>query len=301
LNSQNLLLKALDTFAPASKLALGHIDFVNCLPLTVAMERHPLPNLELVMASPNELNKRYQRGELTLGAMSSFYFLSQSQLSLLPVLSISGTRQVGSVLYFGRRSCRKGSGEKDTPQVFVPSTSASSIGLLRLLFLLEEGVSPDFIINDQVRPCDLFNCDGSVRGLLTIGDWALLDDASPDTRELLENELLERLDLGQWWFEKFGLPMVFGVWAFNEKTCPASALERESLGQYLQEMVKLGLTDYFEEVLERAQKRVPIGRSILTSYYLEDLSYRFDHGQSKSLALFHRLLQENAILPGLSG
>lgn len=259
---------------------LGQINFVNCLPVHLPLTSGLVPiEADITEETPANLNSGYSTGALDLGAMSSFYYLSnQDDLVLLPGLSISTYKEVGSVLFFSKNQINKDS------QIEVPASSATSVALLRLYLACVHGVEARFTASPKP---DLGGKE--IDAALVIGDRALTVDAEWTKQS-------ERVDLGQWWSTNFKTPMVFGVWAARKAWYETNLEKFQRLAEDLRTARNLGLSTIFEEVLDQAQARTELSRERLRRYFLEELDYSMSNEHEKGLQLFKEQLKAKSIL-----
>lgn len=259
---------------------LGQINFVNCLPVHLPLTTGRVRiEADITEETPANLNSGYSSGALDLGAMSSFYYLSnQDNLVLLPGLSISTYKEVGSVLFFNKTNIENGS------RIVVPASSATSVALLRLYLACVHGIEAE--ITASAKP-DLQA--GNFDAALVIGDRALTVDADWTKQS-------NRVDLGQWWSANFKTPMVFGVWAARKAWCEKNEESFQRLSEELRTARNLGLSTLFEEVLDQAQNRTELSRERLRRYFLEELDYSLSDEHHRGLELFKEQLKGKAIL-----
>lgn len=259
---------------------LGQINFVNCLPVLLPLTSGEVQiDADITEDTPANLNSGYSSGELDLGAMSSFYYLSNEEdLVLLPGLSISTKAEVGSVLFFAKDQIENGC------RIVVPASSATSVALLKLYLAIVHSVKADFFTS--AKP-DLQ--EKHYDAALVIGDRALTVDA-----EWTQNS--ERVDLGQWWSTNFKVPMVFGVWAARKNWREGNLETFEHLSLELQTARDMGLGRLFSKVLDQAEKRTALSRSRLQRYFLEELDYCLEEEHMAGLSLFKEQLMKHSIL-----
>lgn len=266
---------------PAQLPRLGQIAFINCLPVVLPVEKgHVDVAAQVVYASPTELNLSYAKGALDLGAMSSFFYLDNGGMELIPDLSISSDGQVGSVLFFSKVSTHNLNGAR----VSVPASSATSVNLLRILLLEQLGVKPEFVV--EAEP-DLD--DGKTMAALLIGDRALAFDGDWSNR-------FWRADLGQWWRIQTGLPMVFGVWAARRHWAAAHQEQLLAISQALRSSADLGLSTLFPLVMNEARNRTALPPNRIQRYYHEELNFQLTPRHLKGLELFRQLCQQYGLL-----
>ncbi len=259
---------------------LGQINFVNCLPVLLPLTSgHVEIDADITEDTPANLNHGYSAGLLDLGAMSSFYYLSnETELELLPGISISTRAEVGSVLFFSKGQISNGC------RIVVPASSATSVALLRLYLAKEHSVEVDIV--SGVKP-NL--ADSEIDAALVIGDRALTVDAQ-------WSKTAQRIDLGQWWSTNFNAPMVFGVWAARKDWLAANTDKFERLADQLKAARDLGLGSLFEKVLDQSQERTSLSRKRLQRYFLEELDYSLASEHLKGLTLFKEQLKNHGLL-----
>lgn len=265
-------------------MLFGQIDYINCLPVTLPLIEDKPADLQLRLGNPNELNCAYQGGELDVGAMSAHFYL-QGGFEIFPTLSISSCGPVGSVFLFSKRQPE----DLNDALVGLPAASASSVNLLKVL-LFEMGVKPRFTVTSAAQSRSAEPLAG-LDACLMLGDDALRAD-----RRFGSDPNLVRRDMGQWWFERYSLPMVFGVWAARSSWASEHAEQFADLGVLLAQSVDKGLKGHFEAVLAAAQAATGLDRQRLQVYFQEELDYRFKPEHRQALALFGSLCREHKLL-----
>lgn len=260
---------------------LGQISFINNLPVVLPIEQGLVDiAADTTYANPAELNDAYATGLLDIGAMSSFFYLQQKDYALVETVSISSMREVGSVLFF----CKERPQALNGATVAVPSSSATSINLLRVLLLERYGVSVDLVV--EAKP-DIEKTDYA--GALVIGDQALHFDST-------WSQSYQRVDLGEWWHRDTGLPMVFGVWAavgsWKRDNEGGFALISDALGQ----AAAMGLNEQFASVVKVAMERTGLNTDTLHRYYKHQLNYEMTRAHKEGLELYRRLCTKHGLL-----
>lgn len=258
---------------------LGQISFINTLPIVVPLASSSQKNnCTQIFGTPAELNEKLRSGALQLGAMSSIYFIEDGGFQLFPEISISGTGKVGSVLLFSKDSLDS----LDGKIIDVPSTSATSIKLLQLLLKEEYGAEPKLRQAKQ-------DAQSNARAFLLIGDQALkYDDAY--SQDML------RIDLAQWWFKRFSLPFVFGVWGARKNWAQKYSSRFEEISNSLREACDLGLSSMLPGVIREAQSRTHLNAQRLSSYYQDELDYRLTEHHTQALELFGNLCRKQGLI-----
>jgi len=259
---------------------LGQINFVNSLPVVLPMmENQWQANAEVTYATPAALNEAFERKELDVGAMSSFYFLKNGTLRLVEDLSISSDGAVTSVICYSKVPLAA----LDGARVAVPTSSATSINLLLVLLREVFGAVP------QLTACHEPNLiDGQFDAALVIGDQALHAERAWDKQ-------LVRADLGEWWRINTALPMVFGLWAAREAWVLENPESFAAISCDLKEAVSIGLTSRFTEVVAEGCRRTGMPPERIKQYFTSDLSYVLSERHLEGLALYGELCRKHGL------
>ncbi|MBX9670801.1 MAG: menaquinone biosynthesis protein [Candidatus Obscuribacterales bacterium] len=257
---------------------MGQINFSNCLPINLPIEEGRVRlDANRIEGNPQELNRLIEKGDLDISSTSSFLYLSRSDLTLVPDLSISSYGPVGSVLFFANCKPESLSGRR----IAVPSSSATSIKLTALMLEMEYQSKVEIVVVDQ----PVIGSDSGFSGALVIGDKALQLDESWS-----ENYL--RIDLGEWWMKKFALPMVFGVFVARTEFASTRQESYRHVCLALKSAREIGTTSMLDAVIDRAREMTGLPRERMAKYFLENLNWRMDEDHLKSLDLFSSLLHQ---------
>ena len=193
---------AIDTDSVARLPRVGHINFLNCLPVYWGLERTgALAAMDLVADTPDRLSDALVEGRLDMGPISLVEYLRHAEdLLVLPDLAVGSDGPVMSVTLVSAGPLS----ELDGKLVALGSTSRTSVSLARLLLEERYGLQPAYV----TRPPDLRSMMRDADAAVLIGDVALRA-----TLREAEELGLQAHDLGAQWREWTGLPMVFAVWA----------------------------------------------------------------------------------------
>lgn len=147
---------------------VGHIQFLNCLPLYYGLVKNGiLAGVELVKGTPTELNRYLLEGKLDLTPISSIeYCRHYRELLLLPRLTVSSDGEVKSILLVSKVPVEQLTGDH---RVALASTSATSQALLQIILRDRYSVTPNYL----VYPPDLEAMLAGADAALLIGDHAL--------------------------------------------------------------------------------------------------------------------------------
>jgi chorismate dehydratase len=207
----------------AARPRVGHIQFLNCLPLYWGLVHSgALLDVELTKDTPDRLNDALVAGRLDIGPISLVEYLRHAdELVLLPDLAVGSDGPVLSVVLTSVPPVA------EIRTVALGSTSRTSVLLARMLLEERVGVRPDYVTMPPDLPLMLRETDAAV----TIGDVALraMYDAERDGPD----HPLHVVDLGAAWREWTGLPMVFAVWAARRSFADAHpGLVKEVHGRF---------------------------------------------------------------------
>lgn len=179
---------------------LGHIQFINCLPLYYGMVKNDvLLDVDLVKANPADLAAELLGGQLDLAPIPAIEYARHAEdLMLLPDIAISSDGEVQSILLISTVPADQLGGRT----VALAGNSRTSQVLTRVLLERRWGVAPDYVEMPPDLPAMLRDADAA----LLIGDEALRAYWEPPAG-------LHVYDLGREWSAWTGLPMVYAVWA----------------------------------------------------------------------------------------
>ncbi len=185
----------------ARRPRVGHIQFLNCLPIYWGLMRSgALLGVELHKDTPDLLNAALITGTLDIGPISLVEYLRHTDdLLLLPDLAVGSDGPVFSVNLVSTVEL----GELAGRRVALGSTSRTGVLLAQMLLRSRYGVQPSY-----------FRCPPDLGEMLREADAAvLIGDVALRARHTAPSLGLRVTDLGEAWREWTGLPMVFAVWA----------------------------------------------------------------------------------------
>jgi chorismate dehydratase len=259
-------------------IRLGHITYSNCFPVHAGLVDRGAPEgITLVEGIPSYLNHLLERGEIDVAPCSSIEYARHAErYRILPELVIGSRGAVRSILLVSGRDPRALDGRR----VALPTASATSVVLLKILLRTRWGVDPEFFWFHQARE------DPFARGAdaaLFIGDVALRADLHP--------ALPVRLDLGVEWTEHTGLPFAFAVWQAGR----GADADLRRLHAALLESRRYGV-EHRAELARRYAPRFGFPAPMLDAYW-RDLAYELDADMEEGLRAFYRLAAEAGEIP----
>ncbi|HSK47233.1 MAG TPA: menaquinone biosynthesis protein [Coriobacteriia bacterium] len=258
---------------------LGHIQFINCLPLYYGMVKQDvLLDVDLVRADPADLAQMIVGGKLDVAPIPAIeYARNADDLVLLPDISISSDGEVQSILLVSKVPAET-IGEGST--VALAANSRTSQVLARILLAKRWGVAPSYVEMPPDLPAMLRDADAA----LLIGDEAIRAYWEPPTG-------LYTYDLGAEWKSWTGMPMVYAVWAvrreFAEQSPAATAAVAHALAGSL-----AYCRNHLDDISEYAARWEHFGADRFRSYF-DALQFRFEPRYRDGLT---RYLSEAAAL-----
>jgi chorismate dehydratase len=239
-----------------SGLRLGQVEYLNCLPVYYAIENGLIPfNGNLIKGTPAMLNRLFLDGELDVTPISSIeYARNPEKCIILPDMSISSNGRVASILFFSKVPITELEGKK----VYVTTSSATSVALLKILF--------EHYYHVDVELCPALP---NLVSMLEDGEGALLigDDAMLAHRKVInEGWKILVTDLGEAWKEFTGERMVYALWVIRS----GIALERpdrvEELVLTLQQAKKISMAEP-ALLLNEAHRLTGLSCPVLEDYF----------------------------------
>jgi chorismate dehydratase len=178
-------------------LRLGHIEYSNCFPVHAKFVDCGAPSwVRVVTDLPSRLNEALAASRIDVAPCSSIeYARHPDRYRLFPDFVIGSFGAVGSILFEATTALDQLEGRT----IAVPTASATSVVLLRILLEQKYGVRAHYRWFDQSTDADPLN-EGAA-AVLRIGDVAL--------RQLPDRP---RIDLGTAWTDWTGLPFAFALW-----------------------------------------------------------------------------------------
>ncbi|MBB4637746.1 menaquinone biosynthetic enzyme MqnA/MqnD family protein [Longimicrobium terrae] len=259
-------------------LRLGHITYSNCFPVHAGLiDRGPPAGVRITEGVPSYLNGLLDRGEIDVAPCSSIEFARHAgDYRVLPDFVIGSRGPVRSIQFLTRRPPE----QLDGCTVAMPTASATSVVLLKVLLRVRWGVQPEFVWFDQATE-DPFAA--GAEGALFIGDVALRADLFPDVPT--------RFDLGAEWMAHTGLPFAFAVWQAGGGT----DAQLRDLHAALLESRAYGLANR-AELARRYAEHFGFSAEFLDRYWA-DLSYELDEPMLRGLNHFYELAAQIGEIP----
>jgi chorismate dehydratase len=245
---------------PDKPLRLGVVAYLNAAPLVHGLEADP--RFQIVRDVPARVADSLHAGEIDLGVIPSIEYAA-GDYAIVPGVAIASRGPVRSVSLFHRRPL------SDVRRVALDSSSRTSAALLRILLRDRLGRDPEYV----VMPPSLSDMLAAADAALLIGDRALYFEGGES-----------RLDLGQEWTERTGLPFVWAFWAGRPEAAGPADVGRlqASLAQALEVLPAIAST------YNGAGAGPGRDRAALNEDYLRrNIAYRLDEGEAAGLREFY--------------
>jgi len=238
----------------AGRPRVGHIQFLNCLPIYWGLMRSgALLDVDLRKDTPDRLSADLVAGHLDIGPITLVEYLRHAdELLLLPNLAVGSDGPVLSVNLISTRPLA----ELDGRPVALGSTSRTGVLLAQMLLAERYGAEPEY-----------FRCPPELTQMLIEADAGVLI-GDPALRALYEapRNGLHVTDLGEAWKEWTGLPMVFAVWAVRRDFAAAHPGVVKDVHEAFQRSRDLSLTE-LDEVATAAARWEPFDAATLANYF----------------------------------
>ncbi|HEX6135980.1 MAG TPA: menaquinone biosynthesis protein [Longimicrobiales bacterium] len=185
-------------------IRLGHIDYSNCVPVHALILERGAREVEVVRDIPSRLNAALAAGEIDVAPCSSIeYARHADEYVILPHHAIGSAGPVQSILLESSVALERLHGAV----VALPTASATSVVLLRVLLELRLGIRPryEWYVQGDAEEAGVDGASATLR----IGDVALRRHAAPGSTVH---------DLGAEWWTWTGLPFAFAVWQVRRAT-----------------------------------------------------------------------------------
>jgi chorismate dehydratase len=175
--------------ARAGVLRLGVVSYLNAEPLVYGLAGDA--RYRLVRDLPARVAEALHRGDSDLGMIPSIEY-AFGDYAIVPGLAIGSRGAVRSVNVYHRRPL------SEVKKVALDTSSRTSVALTKVLLHETLGGHPEYVAHGPSLPEMLEVADAA----LVIGDPALYLDTD-----------VPRLDLGEEWQRRTGLPFVYAFWA----------------------------------------------------------------------------------------
>jgi len=264
-----------------SPLRLGTVPYCNAWPLTHYLAAE-LPGVIVSEWLPSAMRLRLMAHHLDLALMPIAELMNLSYGKIVSDCCIGCQGPVWSVRLISTVPLSQ------IKTISFDSASRSSVMLSELMLRHFFDVSPEKFRLNASKPLNTCRTDA----LVVIGDRALAFD--PD------DHWKYRVDLGELWQEKTGLPFVFAAWI----ACSPNVWNRPGLADCLQSARNrgVGAIDSLLDEKEADGVAFPVSRERMKRYFSQAVHYTIDdQGQQAiqsffDLAVLHGLTKQRTVL-----
>ncbi|MGL6226903.1 MAG: menaquinone biosynthetic enzyme MqnA/MqnD family protein [Thermoguttaceae bacterium] len=250
-------------------LRVATVPFCNAWPLTRFLP-DLLPNLHLSTWFPSSMRNALITNQVDIALMPVAELSRIPNAAILSNACVASHGPVQSVLLYSRKPIEQ------IQTIALDAASRTSITLAQVILREFYAVQPKII------PFELDQSPESVESdaFVVIGDRALT---------LKPGECWKhRIDLGECWTEKTGLPFVFATWIARKSLGP----EQDEIVRSLEKARDRGITSISRIISEAEIKAGYLGtplfleRSALQQYLERSIHYKMDEEARKGLHLF---------------
>lgn len=254
---------------------VGHIQFLNCLPLYWGLARTgTLLDFELTKDTPEKLSEKLVQGDLDIGPITLVEFLKHAdELVAFPDIAVGCDGPVMSCVIVSQVPLDR----LDGARVALGSTSRTSVRLAQLLLAEQVGVRPSYYACPPDLPLMMQEAEAAV----LIGDAALRANLHEGPKFGLDVH-----DLGSMWKAWTGLPFVFAVWAARREYLEREPVVTRKVHEAFLASRDLSL-DEVDKVAEQAARWEAFDEQVLERYFTT-LDFRFGAPQLEAVSEFAR-------------
>ena len=264
---------------------LGHINFLNCLPLSYSLRQdHFDKGIQVSWGVPAVLNNDIMNHRLDVSQVSSITYARDSEeLLLLPDVCIRSDGKVQSLIIVSKKLIEEITDDK----IILTAKSATTHCLTKIIMRKLYGAQPNYYVRhvdaQQEVPED-------ASAMLLIGDDALYVYHHKKPQ-------YHYYDIGELWQRLTGRNMVFAVWVAQRQF----AAQQPELLQLVYDRVTRGFKNgqaKMDRVIHSVLDEKPFTYEELAEY-LQVIKWDFGEDQYENLLTFYRLAHEMNLIDHL--
>jgi len=255
---------------------VGHIQFLNCLPLyNMLVKKGVLLDIDLYKDTPAQLCQRLIAGELDISPVPSIEFARHADdLLLLPGIAVSSRGPVMSIVLVSKVPLD----QLDGCMVALANNSRTSQVLARLVLENHYRVQPKYFES----PPDLAEMFREADAALLIGDDALRIISAPCSYHVY--------DLGQEWTSMTGHSMVYALWAVRRNFVRQYPDAIRNVQKAFQASQAESISN-IDEIAQDIARWEPFSAEFLKQYF-ETLQFDFKDDLQQGLLHFYKMAKE---------
>ena len=263
------------------KTQVGHINFLNCLPLSYSFLKQQTDDLFTVTRGvPSELNYKITHDELDISPVSAIVYARNSEkLMLLPNLSISIEGAIRSLIIESKRPIE----QLDGAHIGLTAKSENTHCVVKILLEKGYGIKPRYTV-DTIQPNEVGDYDAT----LLIGDDALYTYHH-------KQEGYYYYDVGSEWRKMTGLPLVCAVWTVREEFAKENPALVAKIAKRLSKGFEFGLRH--KEVAIATMNDGEVYSDVELSEYLVLLNWGFSPRHQQALEYMYQMAYELDLVP----
>jgi chorismate dehydratase len=254
---------------------VGHIDFLNVLPLTYSLQHGGAQGLEIHKGVPTELNSDITAGRLDVSAVSSLHYACQPEAYVvLPGVCIASDGDVQSIILVSKKPIDT----LEDDRIILSAQSATSHVLLKIILRSSYGAFPHYEVR-TLSPAEPVPEDATAA--LFIGNDALY-------LNFHHQQGLYYYDLGQEWKSFTGQQMVYALWVARKEFAEAHPQE---LAQ-VYDCIRGGLADglaHKTDAIRSLKPDTPFTEAQLDNYLGGCIKWELTDNGLIGLKLFYEL------------
>jgi chorismate dehydratase len=259
------------------RVRLGAVGYLNARPHVYGLEQSP--RFELRWDVPSRCADLLHGGAIDIGLIPSIEYLrgpaeasADAGYRIVPDIAIASRGPVASVALYTTKPMR------DVTSIALDTSSRTSVALARVLCAREFRIQPRLEARGPDLDAMLQDCDAA----LIIGDTALFLD------HLAASRAPEKIDLGELWTARTGLPFVYAFWAGRPGALTADDVRA------LQAARDQGAANVDAVVREYSDE--PARQAIAARYLRDNIKYHLGPEEQAGLGLFYRYAAEAGVV-----
>ena len=255
---------------------VGHIQFLNCLPLYhMLVKQDVMPDIDLHKDTPTALCKRLVSGDLDISPVPAIeYARHADELILLPDLAVCSDGKVLSIIVVSKSPIN----ELDKKPFALTNTSATSQVLAKIILKKKYNIEPEY-----------FECPSDLPVMLREAEAALLigDDA---LRAFVKPSRFHLYDLGEQWKAYTHEKMVYAVWAVRRDYAEKNPAVVSEIFRAFQISKKRSLEQMGSIVKEIS--KLEIFSEVFLKEYFSSLMFDLDESFQAGLIQYYQMAKE---------
>ena len=266
------------------KPRLGHIHFLNVLPITYSLNNlNYKEGLELSNGVPAVINNDLLNNRVDVSEVSSIvYARNYDKLLMLPDLCVRADGEVRSIILVSKKPIE----EINEDKIILTAQSATSHCLLKIIMAKAYDANPQYFIRNLTPDNPVPN---DATAALFIGDDALNVNLHQEPYKYYY------YDLGREWKKLTGRCMVYAVWTVNKEFAKSNPEGMQLVYERLYKGVQAGFSNLREAIATIVDKTPFTPRQL--DEYLHVIKWNLTEEYIENLEVFYELAYEQGLIP----